>query len=63
MGWMGIVYKDDLKSVSEYLAIGLTTGFLGSLTTFSAWMQAMLDRSVDGHWVYAAVELIIGAMA
>ena len=63
MGWMGIVFKEDLANISEYLPVALTTGFLGSLTTFSAWMQEMIGLSAKGHWVDAAVELLLGTKA
>ncbi|KAL4598963.1 hypothetical protein ACB092_11G093200 [Castanea dentata] len=60
MGWWGIVFKADISSVSDYLAIGLTTGYLGSLTTFSGWNQKMLDLIVDGHWVLAVLGFLVG---
>lgn len=60
MGWFGIVFKGDISKVSDNLAIGLSTGFLGSLTTFSGWNQKMLDLSVDGHWVFSVLGIIIG---
>ena len=60
MGWWGIVFKVDISSVSDYLAIGLTTGYLGSLTTFSGWNQKMLDLIVDGHWVLAVLGFLVG---
>ncbi|KAI9201779.1 hypothetical protein LWI28_029131 [Acer negundo] len=60
MGWWGVVFKGDISRVSDYLAIGLTTGYLGSLTTFSGWNQKMLDLSVDGKWVFAFLGFIIG---
>lgn len=62
MGLLGLEFKVDLICISEYLFVGLTTGFLGSLTTFCAWMQAMLNLSVEGHLGYAAAGLLIGAM-
>ncbi|KAG4389560.1 hypothetical protein AAZX31_06G105500 [Glycine max] len=43
MGWLGVVFKADISRVSEHLAIGLTTGYLGSLTTFSGWNQKMVE--------------------
>lgn len=46
--------------MSDYLAIGLTTGYLGSLTTFSGWNQKMLDLIVDGHWVLAVLGFLVG---
>nr|TKS14005.1 camphor resistance CrcB family protein [Populus alba] len=60
MGWWGVVFKGDISRVSDHLAIGLTTGYLGSLATFSGWNQQMLDLSVDGHWVFSFVGFLIG---
>lgn len=60
MGWLGVVFKSDISRVSDLLAIGLTTGYLGSLTTFSGWNQKMLDLSVKGHWVLSSLGFVIG---
>nr|QSL97683.1 fluoride exporter [Arabidopsis halleri] len=60
MGWFGIVFKADIARVSEFVAIGLSTGYLGSLTTFSGWNQKMLDLSADGQWVYAVLGFLLG---
>lgn len=60
MGWWGVVFKGDISKVSDYLVIGLNTGYLGSLTTFSGWNQKMLDLTVDGHWVLAFLGFFIG---
>ncbi|KAL1533650.1 fluoride export protein 1 [Salvia divinorum] len=60
MGWFGVVFKGDIMKVSDQLAIGLSTGFLGSLTTFSGWNQKMLDLSVNGKWVFAVLGIFIG---
>ncbi|XP_062146520.1 fluoride export protein 1 isoform X2 [Alnus glutinosa] len=60
MGWWGVVFKADISRISDYLAIGLTTGYLGSLTTFSGWNQKMLDLSVDGHWVFTVLGFLLG---
>ncbi|XP_022964422.1 fluoride export protein 2 [Cucurbita moschata] len=60
MGWWGVVFKGDISGISDYLAIGLTTGYLGSLTTFSGWNQKMLDLSVDGRWLFAILGFFIG---
>uniref|UniRef100_A0A7N0V0J6 Uncharacterized protein n=1 Tax=Kalanchoe fedtschenkoi TaxID=63787 RepID=A0A7N0V0J6_KALFE len=60
MGWWGVVLKADISTISEHLAIGLTTGYLGSLTTFSGWNQKMLDLSVNGQWVYASLGFCFG---
>ena len=60
MGWWGIVFKADISSVSDYLAIGLTAGYLVSLTTFNGWNQKMLDLFVDSHWVLAVLGFLVG---
>ncbi|KAF8047339.1 hypothetical protein N665_3086s0002 [Sinapis alba] len=60
MGWFGVVFKADIAKVSEFLAIGLSTGYLGSLTTFSGWNQKMLDLSADGKWLYAVLGFLLG---
>ncbi|KAJ1380274.1 putative fluoride ion transporter CrcB [Sesbania bispinosa] len=60
MGWFGVVFKGDISRVSEHLAIAITTGYLGSLTTFSGWNQKMLELSVSGHWLFSALGFIIG---
>ncbi|KAJ4825373.1 hypothetical protein Tsubulata_017296 [Turnera subulata] len=60
MGWWGVVFKGDIAYVSNHLAIGITTGYLGSLTTFSGWNQKMLDLSIDGHWVFSVVGFLLG---
>ncbi|CAN7138145.1 unnamed protein product [Brassica rapa subsp. narinosa] len=60
MGWFGVVFKADITRVSEFLAIGLSTGYLGSLTTFSGWNQKMLDLSADGKWLYAVLGFLLG---
>ncbi|KAG5550050.1 hypothetical protein RHGRI_015116 [Rhododendron griersonianum] len=60
MGWLGIVFKGDISRVSEHLAIGLTTGYLGSLTTLSGWNQSMLNLSVQGKWAFAVFGLPLG---
>ncbi|XP_058088100.1 fluoride export protein 1-like [Magnolia sinica] len=59
MGWLGVVFKANISRVSDLVAIGLTTGFLGSLTTFSGWNQKMLELSADGRWVVSIVGYII----
>ncbi|XP_058759486.1 uncharacterized protein LOC131632776 isoform X2 [Vicia villosa] len=60
MGWFGVEFKKDISHVSEHLAIGIMTGYLGSLTTFSGWNQKMLELSASGHWVICALGFIIG---
>ncbi|KAL5561978.1 hypothetical protein UlMin_031725 [Ulmus minor] len=56
----GVVFKGDISHVSNFLAISLTTGYLGSLTTFNGWNQKMLELSVDGRWVEAILGFLIG---
>ncbi|XP_056843490.1 fluoride export protein 1 isoform X2 [Raphanus sativus] len=60
MAWFGVVFKADIARFSEFLAIGLSTGYLGSLTTFSGWNQKMLDLSADGQWLYALLGFLFG---
>ncbi|XP_061342394.1 fluoride export protein 1-like isoform X2 [Gastrolobium bilobum] len=60
MGWFGVVFKGDISHVSEHLAIAITTGYLGSLTTFSGWNQKMLELSVSGHWFFSALGFLLG---
>ncbi|KAG7980824.1 hypothetical protein I3843_05G203500 [Carya illinoinensis] len=50
----------DLPSNVTILAIGLTTGYLESLTTFNAWNQKMLDLSVDDYWVFVVLGFLVG---
>ncbi|GKV37658.1 hypothetical protein SLEP1_g45658 [Rubroshorea leprosula] len=60
MGWWGVVFKEEISRVSNHLAIVLTTGYLGSLTTFSGWNQDMLDLSVHGHWLFSLFGFLFG---
>ncbi|KAE9587179.1 putative fluoride ion transporter CrcB [Lupinus albus] len=63
MGWFGVVFKGDIIShVSEHIAIAITTGYLGSLTTFSGWNQKMLELAVLGHWLFAVLGFCIGML-
>lgn len=55
MGWLGIIYKGNISRFSDLLAIGLTTGFLGSLTTFSGWNQKMLELASNGKWAFVVI--------
>nr|CAD1818528.1 unnamed protein product [Ananas comosus var. bracteatus] len=60
IGWFGIVFKTDICQISDHLVVGLTTGYLGSLTTFSGWNQKMLDLSANGYWLFAFAGIILG---
>ncbi|CAK8564821.1 unnamed protein product [Lathyrus sativus] len=60
MGWFGVVFKQDISNMSEYLAVAVTTGYLGSLTTFSGWNQKMLELGVTGNWLFVVLGYLIG---
>lgn len=60
MGWFGVVFKEDLRHFSEQLAVGVTTGYMGSLTTFSGWNQSMVVLSANGHWASAILGMLFG---
>jgi fluoride ion exporter CrcB/FEX len=60
MGWFGVVFKEDISNVSEYLAVALTNGYLGSLTTFSGSNQKMLELGVTGNWLFVVLGFLIG---
>ncbi|KAL5556523.1 hypothetical protein UlMin_038759 [Ulmus minor] len=52
-----------ISRISNFLAIGLTTGYLRSLTTFISWNQKMLELSVEGRWVEAILGFLIGKIS
>ncbi|KAG6517367.1 uncharacterized protein LOC122055775 [Zingiber officinale] len=60
MGWIGFVFKADILLVSDHLQVGLSTGYLGSLTTFSGWNQKMVESSSKGHWADAIAGTVLG---
>jgi fluoride ion exporter CrcB/FEX len=60
MGWFGIIFKADIRQISDHLIVGITTGYMGSLTTFSGWNQKMIVLSSKGHWVYAIAGIVLG---
>lgn len=60
MGWFGIIFKADIRYISDHLIVGITTGYMGSLTTFSGWNQKMVGLSSKGHWVYAIAGVVLG---
>ncbi|KAL3026455.1 hypothetical protein AAZX31_04G232200 [Glycine max] len=62
MGWLGVVFKADTSRVSEHLAIGPTTGYLGSLTTFSGWNQKMVELIATRHWLLFVLGFLIGLL-
>ncbi|XP_024367354.1 uncharacterized protein [Physcomitrium patens] len=60
MGWVGVSLKKEIANFSELLAIGLSTGLMGSITTYASWNQAMIFLVTKGFWVRSIVSLIIG---
>lgn len=60
MAWFGVIFRADLRDISDHLVIGLTTGYLGSLSTFSGLIMNMLDFSTRGHWVFAIGYIVLG---
>ena len=56
MGWVGVVLKKDM----ELLAIGLSTGLMGSITTYAGWNQKMLSMNTRGMWMCALFSLMLG---
>nr|CAB3495214.1 unnamed protein product [Digitaria exilis] len=51
MGWFGIIFKADIRHISDHLIVGITTGYMGSLTTFSGWNQKMVGLSSKGMFI------------
>lgn len=60
MGWVGVVLKKDIAAFSELLVIGLSTGLMGSITTYASWNQELIVLVTRGFWVRSVVGLIIG---
>lgn len=60
MGWVGIVLKRDISMFSEPLAVGLSTGLMGSITTFASWNQSMIYLMTSGDVANALVGILIG---
>lgn len=60
MGWVGVVLKKDIAAFSELLVIGLSTGLMGSITTYASWNQELIVLVTNGLWVRSIVGLIIG---
>ncbi|KAH9305831.1 hypothetical protein KI387_010235, partial [Taxus chinensis] len=60
MGWVGVVFKRKISLFSEALAIGLSTGLMGSITTFTSWIQKMVNLTTEGHWLSGIIGFLIG---
>eukprot|EP00475_Leptophrys_vorax_P010032 TRINITY_DN16703_c0_g1_i1.p1 TRINITY_DN16703_c0_g1~~TRINITY_DN16703_c0_g1_i1.p1 ORF type:complete len:402 (-),score=10.72 TRINITY_DN16703_c0_g1_i1:291-1496(-) len=61
MGIVGVAAKRHISAYSEHLAIGLSTGLCGCLTTFASWNQRMLAIEANGLWVRGICGYIVGA--
>ncbi|KAH7297162.1 hypothetical protein KP509_26G056400 [Ceratopteris richardii] len=63
MGWVGIVFKEHIRSLSEPLAIGLSTGLMGSITTYAGWNQKMAELLAKGNVAASISGLLLGMSA
>ncbi|XP_024523609.1 fluoride export protein 2-like isoform X2 [Selaginella moellendorffii] len=60
MGWVGCVLKKDISHFSEHLALGLSTGLMGSITTFSSWIVKLVVVMTKGLWLRGVIGLLVG---
>ncbi|KAL2650051.1 hypothetical protein R1flu_018179 [Riccia fluitans] len=60
MGWVGVVFKKDISMFSEHLAVGLSTGLMGSITTYASMIQRMLTNMVRNRWTNGIAGLFLG---
>eukprot|EP00250_Pteridium_aquilinum_P002045 c12253_g1_i4 orf=257-1693(+) len=60
MGWVGVVLKKDILLLSEPMAIGLSTGLMGSITTYAAWNQSMVALLTIGDVATTFSGLLLG---
>lgn len=60
MGIVGVVCKAHIARYSELLSLGLATGLMGSITTYSSWNQDMAALFVAGMWAKAIFGIIVG---
>ncbi|XP_024521604.1 uncharacterized protein LOC112343034 isoform X1 [Selaginella moellendorffii] len=60
MGWVGVVLKKEIAHFSEHLAVGLSTGLMGSITTFASWSQSMVRIITAGCWVRGLLGFLLG---
>ncbi|KAH7285987.1 hypothetical protein KP509_33G054300 [Ceratopteris richardii] len=63
MGWAGIVFKERIRSLSEPLAIGLSTGLMGSITTYAGWNQKMVELLAKGNVAASISGFLLGMSA
>ena len=60
MAFVGIAWKPHISSFSEHLALGLSTGLCGCLTTFASWNQRMLAIEASGMWADGIAGFFVG---
>lgn len=60
MGMVGLLFKKDIAAFSQPLAIGLSTGFCGSLTTYASWNQRMMSILAFGLVLRALFGYVLG---
>lgn len=64
---LGLVVARLWSRLSEWMRVGVGTGFLGSFTTFSAVMVSLVTQGASGLWwmavVYLALSLVLGFAA
>lgn len=60
MGIVGVACKAQIAKYSELIAIGLTTGLMGSITTYASFNQDMAELFVAGRWEKALFGIILG---
>ncbi|KAI5062959.1 hypothetical protein GOP47_0021506 [Adiantum capillus-veneris] len=63
MGWVGIVFKEHIRVFSEPLALGLSTGLMGSITTYAGWNQKMVVLLTSGNVAASLAGLLLGMCA
>ena len=60
MGIVGFTSKKDIAAYSQPLAIGLSTGLCGSITTFGSWNQRMMAILAYGLVLRALFGYVLG---
>jgi hypothetical protein len=60
MGIVGVVCKAHIARYSELFSLGLATGLMGSITTYSSWNQDMAALFVAGMWAKGIFGIIVG---
>eukprot|EP00898_Chlorokybus_atmophyticus_P001481 jgi/Chlat1/2333/Chrsp17S02618 len=60
MGVLGVTLKKHIGAVSEHLLLGLTTGLLGSITTYSGWNQQVARMFAAGLVLKGFVAVLLG---